>query len=203
MAWRFLQLVCLSFSVLFVAYLLIDVMDRLDWFAEHGATGLVAALLSTLLIGAAGSAPRQIPSASLLPRPLTSMFRGRDAFGRRRHRGMVQAPRSLPRIIELPSEVSEAGEHNYVFLSSIIRVHVDSLFPGLKVSGCYQFRVTRNSDLYIDDEEVDVIATSDSVKGGKLTFMLWGMLRNKAERFAVESIKAVVRVAGGRRRGGR
>lgn len=60
------------------------------------------------------------------------------------------------------------------------------------------------SDVYlIDDEEVDVIATSDSVKGGKLTFMLWGMLRNKAERFAVESIKAVVRVAGGRRRGGR
>ena len=60
------------------------------------------------------------------------------------------------------------------------------------------------TDVYlIDDEEVDVIATSDSVKGGKLTFMLWGMLRNKAERFAVESIKAVVRAAGGRRRGGR
>jgi polyphosphate kinase len=79
---------------------------------------------------------------------------GRDAFGRRRHRGMVQAPRSLPRIIELPQHLSKPGEHNYVFLSSIIRVHVDNLFPGLKVGGCYQFRVTRNSDLYIDDEEV-------------------------------------------------
>ena len=79
---------------------------------------------------------------------------GRDAFGRRRHRGMVQAPRSLPRIIELPEHLSKPGEHNYVFLSSVIRVHVDRLFPGLDVDGCYQFRVTRNSDLYIDEEEV-------------------------------------------------
>ena len=80
---------------------------------------------------------------------------GRDAFGRRRHRGMVQAPRSLPRIIKLPEHLRKPGEHNFVFLSSIIRVHVDSLFPGLKVDGCYQFRVTRNSDLYIDEEEVN------------------------------------------------
>ena len=80
---------------------------------------------------------------------------GRDAFGRRRHRGMVQAPRSLPRIIELPRELSKPGEHNFVFLSSIIRMHVDALFPGLEVDGCYQFRVTRNSHLYIDEEEVD------------------------------------------------
>jgi polyphosphate kinase len=81
-------------------------------------------------------------------------LRGRDAFGRRRHRGMVQAPRSLPRIIELPEHLCEPGGHNYVFLSSVIRVHVDRLFPGLDVGGCHQFRVTRNSDLYIDDEEV-------------------------------------------------
>ena len=81
-------------------------------------------------------------------------LRGKDAFGRRRHRGMVQAPRSLPRIIRLPDELSEPGEHNFVFLSSIIRVHVDRLFPGLDVGGCYQFRITRNSNLYVDDEEV-------------------------------------------------
>ena len=79
---------------------------------------------------------------------------GRDAFGRRRHRGMVQAPRSLPRIIRLPDHLSKADEHNFVFLSSIIRVHVDRLFPGLDVDGCYQFRITRNSNLYVDDEEV-------------------------------------------------
>jgi polyphosphate kinase len=79
---------------------------------------------------------------------------GKDAFGRRRHRGMVQAPRSLPRVIRLPENICNRGEHNFVFLSSIIRVNVDSLFSGLKVDGCYEFRVTRNSNLYVDDEEV-------------------------------------------------
>jgi len=81
-------------------------------------------------------------------------LQGKDAFGRRRHRGMVQAPRSLPRIIRLPEHLSSPGRHHYVFLSSIIRVHVEKLFPGLSVDGCYQFRVTRNSNLYVDDEEV-------------------------------------------------
>ena len=81
-------------------------------------------------------------------------LKGKDAFGRRRHRGMVQAPRSLPRIIRLPEHLSSPGCHDYVFLSSIIRVHVGELFPGLDVDGCYQFRVTRNSNLYVDDEEI-------------------------------------------------
>ena len=81
-------------------------------------------------------------------------LRGRDAYGRLRHRGMVQAPRSLPRIIKLPEHLGEPDAHDYVFLSSIIRMHVDSLFPGLSVEGCYQFRVTRNSNLYVDEEEV-------------------------------------------------
>ena len=81
-------------------------------------------------------------------------LRGRDAYGRLRHRGMVQAPRSLPRIIKLPEHLGEPDAHDYVFLSSIIRMHVDSLFPGLGVEGCYQFRVTRNSNLYVDEEEV-------------------------------------------------
>ena len=96
------------------------------------------------------------PFPKILNKSLNFIVRlhGRDAFGRRRHRGMVQAPRSLPRIIELPDHLSKEGEHNYVFLSSVIRVHVDRLFPGLEVDGCYQFRVTRNSDLYIDEEEV-------------------------------------------------
>ncbi len=81
-------------------------------------------------------------------------LRGQDAFGRKRDRGMVQAPRSLPRIIRLPEHLSNPGQHHYVFLSSIIRVHVAELFPGLKVDGCYQFRVTRNSNLFVDEEEI-------------------------------------------------
>ena len=96
------------------------------------------------------------PFPKVLNKSLNFIVRlhGKDAFGRRRHRGMVQAPRSLPRVIPLPENISKPGERSFVFLSSIIRVHVDSLFPGLDVDGCYQFRVTRNSNLYVDDEEV-------------------------------------------------
>jgi len=97
------------------------------------------------------------PFPRILNKSLNFIVRlhGKDAFGRRRHRGMVQAPRSLPRIIRLPDELSKPGEHNFVFLSSVIRVHVGRLFPGLDVDGCYQFRITRNSNLYVDDEEVN------------------------------------------------
>ncbi|MGI9221807.1 MAG: polyphosphate kinase 1 [Woeseiaceae bacterium] len=97
------------------------------------------------------------PFPKILNKSLNFVVRlhGKDAFGRRRHRGMVQAPRSLPRIIRLPDHLSSPGTHDYVFLSTIIREHVDGLFPGLEVSGCYQFRATRNSNLYVDDEEVN------------------------------------------------
>jgi polyphosphate kinase len=96
------------------------------------------------------------PFPRILNKSLNFIIRlhGKDAFGRRRHRGMVQAPRSLPRIIRLPEHLSSPGCHHYVFLSSMIRVHAQELFPGLAVDGCYQFRVTRNSNLYVDDEEI-------------------------------------------------
>jgi polyphosphate kinase len=97
------------------------------------------------------------PFPRMLNKSLNFIVRldGKDAFGRLRHRAVVQAPRSLPRIIRLPEHFSEPGDENYVFLSSIIHAHVAELFPGLSVEGCYQFRVTRNSNLYVDDEEVD------------------------------------------------
>ncbi|MEL7186064.1 MAG: polyphosphate kinase 1 [Pseudomonadota bacterium] len=102
------------------------------------------------------------PFPRILNKSLNFIVRlhGKDAFGRRRHRGMVQAPRSLPRIIQLPEKLCADGEQNFVFLSSIIRMHVERLFPGLKVDGCYQFRVTRNSNLYVDDEEVNDLVRS-------------------------------------------
>jgi polyphosphate kinase len=68
----------------------------------------------------------------------------------RRHR---QAPRALPRVIRLPKELSGI-DHGFVFLSSILHEFVGELFTGMSVLGCYQFRVTRNSDLFVDDEEV-------------------------------------------------
>lgn len=79
---------------------------------------------------------------------------GEDAFGRSNGLAIVPVPRSLPRIIKLPPEASE-GENDFVFLSSILHANVSLLFPGMTVTGCYQFRVTRNTNLFIDEEEVD------------------------------------------------
>ena len=80
---------------------------------------------------------------------------GRDAFGRPCHRAIVQAPRSLPRLIPLPVSIEGTGKSDFVFLSSVIHAFVDQLFAGMEINGCYQFRVTRNSDLFVDDEDVD------------------------------------------------
>jgi len=78
---------------------------------------------------------------------------GTDAFGRNSGAAIVQAPRALPRVIRLPSEICGV-EYGFVFLSSILHQFVGELFSGMHVLGCYQFRVTRNSDLFVDDEEV-------------------------------------------------
>lgn len=79
---------------------------------------------------------------------------GKDAFGRDSGLAIVQAPRSLPRIVQIPAKYS-GGNHDFVMLSSIIHAHVSDLFPGMNATGCYQFKVTRDSDLFIDDEEID------------------------------------------------
>ena len=79
-------------------------------------------------------------------------LQGKDAFGRNSTRAIVQAPRVVPRTILMPPEVSGC-EYGFVFLSSILHAHVDELFTGMEVLGCYQFRVTRNSDLFVDEEE--------------------------------------------------
>ena len=80
-------------------------------------------------------------------------LQGKDAFGRNSARAIVQAPRVLPRTILMPPEISGC-EYGFVFLSSILHAHVGELFAGMEVLGCYQFRVTRNSHLFVDEEEV-------------------------------------------------
>lgn len=80
---------------------------------------------------------------------------GKDAFGRDIALAILQAPRALPRIVPLPMGETQSGPHDFVFLSSIIHAFVGELFHGMKVRGCYQFRVTRNSDMYLDEEEFD------------------------------------------------
>lgn len=79
---------------------------------------------------------------------------GTDAFGRSSGIAVVAVPRSLPRVLALPPAAAEA-RHDFVLLSSIVHAHVGELFPGMTVTGCYQFRVTRNSDLWVDEEEVE------------------------------------------------
>jgi polyphosphate kinase len=78
---------------------------------------------------------------------------GKDAFGRNSGIAIVPAPRLLPRVIRLPKEIAGV-EYDFVFLSSILHAHVGELFAGMKVADSYQFRVTRNSELFVDEEEV-------------------------------------------------
>jgi polyphosphate kinase len=85
---------------------------------------------------------------------------GCDAFGRQSGIAIVQAPRILPRIVKLPREISGGHRHSFVFLSSILHAHVHELFPGMTVKGCYQFRVTRNSELNLEDEGVKNLRTA-------------------------------------------
>lgn len=84
---------------------------------------------------------------------------GTDAFGRAGGAAIVQAPRALPRVIQLPPEIAGV-DYGFVFLSSILHRHVGELFSGMNVLGCYQFRVTRNSDLFVDEEEVKNLRTA-------------------------------------------
>src|ERR1700722_18102062 len=66
---------------------------------------------------------------------------------------VVQVPRILPRL--LPYRAGERGIYRYIFIGNLIQAHVGFLFHGMKVKGAYQFRVTRNSDLYLDEEEAE------------------------------------------------
>jgi len=78
---------------------------------------------------------------------------GKDAFGRENTIAIVKVPRVLPRVIKLPDELG-AGRQAFVLLTSVIRAHLAELFPGREVEAFSQFRVTRDSDLEVDDADV-------------------------------------------------
>ena len=84
---------------------------------------------------------------------------GRDAFGRNSGVAIVQAPRLLPRVIRLPTQVAARG-HCFVLLTTVLQAFVGALFQGMNVLGSYPFRVTRNSDLFLDDEEITNLRTA-------------------------------------------
>ncbi|MEN4904042.1 polyphosphate kinase 1 [Luteimonas sp. TWI662] len=115
------------------------------------------------------------------------VLKGKDAFGRIGNLAIVRAPRSLPRIIQLPERVS-GGEYDFVFLSAVLSEFVHELFPGMDVRGAYQFRVTRNSELIVDEEEVEnlALALRDELAGR-------GYLRAVRLEIAANCPKAIVR----------
>ncbi len=92
---------------------------------------------------------------------------GKDAFGRNSGLAVISAPRSLPRVIQLPADETDSGPYDFVFLSSVMHAFADVLFHGMKVEGLYQFRVTRNSELFVDEEEIDDLLRA--VEGELLT----------------------------------
>ena len=134
--------------------------EQSDWLRSYFIEE-VAPILSPMGLDSAHPFPR------LLNKSLNFIVSlvGKDAFGRNRSSAILQAPRALPRIIQLPEQFHAKGEYKFVFLSSIIHAFADDLFYGMKVNGCYQFRVTRNSDLAIDTEETSdlLLAISDEL----------------------------------------
>jgi polyphosphate kinase len=121
-----------------------------EWLADYFANE-VEPVLTPLGLDPARPFPRiQNKSLNFIVR-----LSGKDAFGRDAELAVVQVPRSLPRIIRLPQSAAAPDQTHFVFLSTVISTFVAQLFSGMKVEGAWQFRVTRNSDLFVDDEEVD------------------------------------------------
>ena len=119
-----------------------------DWIADYFHRELLP-LLTPIGLDPAHPFPRLLNKSLNFAVALS----GKDAFGRSSGTAIVQAPRLLPRFIHLPSDITD-GPWHFVFLSSILHTWVHTLFPGMNIEGCYQFRVTRNSDLFVDEEEV-------------------------------------------------
>ena len=86
-------------------------------------------------------------------------LKGKDAFGRSNEIAIVKVPRVLPRVLRLPERVS-GGETLFVMLSSVVRAHLPDLFPGREVGDFSHFRVTRDSDLSVDEQEVKNLRTA-------------------------------------------
>jgi polyphosphate kinase len=132
----------------------IEVLARADWdqathawLEQHFATD-VEPVLSPLGLDPARPFPRiQNKSLNFIVR-----LAGEDAFGRDTDLAVIQAPRSLPRILALPPA---GGRQRLVPLAALMEAFVPRLFAGMQVLGCHPFRLTRNSDLFVDEEEVD------------------------------------------------
>ncbi|CZG62611.1 TPA: polyphosphate kinase 1 [Legionella pneumophila] len=127
--------------------------DDIHLWAKHYFKHEILPVISPIALDLAHPLPRLINKSLNFIISLS----GKDAFDRNINYAVVHAPRSIPRMIHLPSELC-GDAHYFVYLSSIIKTHINSLFPGMEISGCYSFRLTRNSDLFLREEEIDDLA---------------------------------------------
>lgn len=133
--------------------------DEVAWLKDY-FTDWVLPVLSPIALDPAR------PFPMLLNKALNFIVQisGQDAFKRKTNLAIIPIPRSLPRVIEIPSDDNTA---RFVTLATVIRSFPELIFPDIDIQGCYSFRVTRNSDLFLDDEEVDDLL--HAVKGKLLT----------------------------------
>jgi len=120
-----------------------------DWVREHFRRE-VQPVLTPVGLDPAHPFPRVL-NKSL---NIAVSLEGDDAFERSSGIAVVQVPRALPRLLQLPEELC-GGRTQFVLLSWIVQAHVAELFPGMNVTGCYPFRLTRNSELWVEEEEVE------------------------------------------------
>ena len=95
------------------------------------------------------------PFPHLLNRSHNLLVRAKTRRGSEPLHAIVQVPRVVPRLILMPRGKGADEPWEYIYLASLIKQHIGELFPGLILDGVHPFRVTRNSDLYIDDEEAE------------------------------------------------
>ena len=100
------------------------------------------------------------PFPQLLNKSHNLLVRARTQRGSELLHAIVQVPRVLPRLILMPRGKGEDEPWDYIYLASLIKHHIGELFPGLILEGVHAFRVTRNSDLYVDDEEAENLLRS-------------------------------------------
>ncbi|WP_425402433.1 polyphosphate kinase 1 [Halotalea alkalilenta] len=126
---------------------------QIDWIGEYFEREIMP-VVSPIGLDPAHPFPR------LANKSLTFIvsLEGIDAFGREGGLAILPAPRSLPRLVKLPEGIAE--REDYVFLSSIIHANVESLFPGMHVTGCHQFRLTRNADLAVGLQGISDLASA-------------------------------------------
>ncbi|ETO94314.1 polyphosphate kinase 1 [Legionella oakridgensis] len=129
--------------------------DDIHLWAQHYFKNEILPIVSPIALDLAHPFPRLFNKSLNFIISLS----GKDAFDRNINYAVVHAPRSLPRLIRLPSELCGEGSH-FVYLSSIIKTHINHFFPGMEIGGCYAFRLTRNSDISLRDEEAEDLAAA-------------------------------------------